>query len=172
VSCHHPLSHAVNEGSAAVWEKFKDRTPAEGSAVDLMARARRQGDSLKTHHMVANSYSIMLGGEGGPDRPWDGVPAWVACVGGEALDSSSCRRPGLDTPSRSLPTRPIAPDDPAPGLDTTSFTLTAMLYFLSTHPEAERAVMAEVDAFGRGRPVQFEDLEANFPFIKVGWLGG
>jgi hypothetical protein len=46
-----------------------------------------------------------------------------------------------------------------------------MLYFLATHPEAEAAVIAEVDAFGRDKPVTFEDLQG-FPFITVGPRGG
>ena len=38
--------------------------PAENSAIDLMVRARAKGEPVSTHHMVANSYSILLAGAG------------------------------------------------------------------------------------------------------------
>jgi hypothetical protein len=47
-----------------MFDRFKDRTPAKGSAIDIMARARAKGEGLKTHHLVSNAFSIILGGEG------------------------------------------------------------------------------------------------------------
>jgi hypothetical protein len=45
-----------------MYDRFKDRMPAQGSAIDLMARARSKGEVLKTHHMVANAFSVILAG--------------------------------------------------------------------------------------------------------------
>jgi hypothetical protein len=41
-----------------------------------------------------------------------------------------------------------------------------MIFFLATHPEAEAAVIAEVDRWGRGRPIGLGDLAA-FPYTNV-----
>jgi hypothetical protein len=59
-----------------------------------------------------------------------------------------------------------------PGHDTTSFTLTAMIFFVATHPEVEAAVIGEVDRWGRDKPISVGDL-AEFPYINVrAWAGG
>jgi hypothetical protein len=106
-----PLPAAVNDNSALVWDKFKDRMPAEGSAIDLMAKARRQGDALKTHHMVANSYSIMLGGEGGGGGSGvgSGGPTAAAAAAAAAPDAAGFRQLPAPAP---LPTLPLTPTHP------------------------------------------------------------
>jgi hypothetical protein len=53
-----------------------------------------------------------------------------------------------------------------PGHDTTSFTLTAMIFFLATHPEVEAAVIGEVDRWGRNKDFDMAD-QAAFPYINV-----
>jgi cytochrome P450 len=57
------------------------------------------------------------------------------------------------------------------GHDTTSFMLASTLYYLATHPAAKARLVAEVDAFGPGRPVEHGDLE-KFPYVEVRSFGG
>jgi cytochrome P450 len=52
------------------------------------------------------------------------------------------------------------------GHDTTSFTMTCALFFLSVHPEAQAKLLAEVDAFGRDRKLTPADVPA-FPYLDV-----
>ncbi|KAI8468880.1 MAG: cytochrome P450 [Monoraphidium minutum] len=52
------------------------------------------------------------------------------------------------------------------GHDTTSFMMASALHFLAADPRAKSALVAEVDAFGRGRPVAHGDLE-RFPYVEA-----
>lgn len=59
-----------------VADLYKTTVPCERSAIDLLVRAKNKdtGASLKTHHIVAQANSILVGGEphavgrGGGDR--------------------------------------------------------------------------------------------------------
>jgi cytochrome P450 len=53
------------------------------------------------------------------------------------------------------------------GHDTTSFMLASALYYVATNEGARAKMVAEVDAFGRGRDLRHEDLES-FPYVEVG----
>jgi hypothetical protein len=68
-----------------MYDQFKDRVPAEGSAIDLMVRARAKGEPVTTHHMVANSYSAILAG-GWRRR------GWAAREAARILDAASAFR--------------------------------------------------------------------------------
>jgi pentalenene oxygenase len=46
-----------------------------------------------------------------------------------------------------------------PGYETTANTLAYCVYNIAAHPEVEARLLAEVDAYGRGRKVQYRDLD-------------
>ena len=54
----------------------------------------------------------------------------------------------------------------AAGNETTSTALTFAVYLLATHPPAEAALLAEVDAWGRGRAPGYADL-GSFPYVDA-----
>ena len=67
------------------------------------------------------------------------------------------------------PARPLTPTPPA-GYETTANTLAYAVWAISAHPRVQARVLAEVDAFGRGRPVGYEHLQAAggpFPYLHA-----
>ncbi|KAG6552997.1 hypothetical protein Mapa_005334 [Marchantia paleacea] len=54
------------------------------------------------------------------------------------------------------------------GSETSSVTLSMLTYLLALHPECERKMLAEIDAFGpRDLPITTEDLETKFPYVDM-----
>lgn len=51
------------------------------------------------------------------------------------------------------------------GSETTSTTLSFALYLISCHPEVERKLLEEIDAFGRDRKPTYDDLD-RFPYVE------
>ena len=53
-----------NEHSRKVAAQYASSVPAEGSAIDLLVRARNKetGEALKAHHIVAQANSILVAG--------------------------------------------------------------------------------------------------------------
>jgi hypothetical protein len=49
--------------------------------------------------------------------------------------------------------------------------MASMIYFLAVNPDCEAAVVAEVDAYGRGRKIEIGDL-GSFPYLHVSGLLG
>jgi cytochrome P450 len=45
------------------------------------------------------------------------------------------------------------------GYETTANTLAYCVYNIAAHPEVEARLLAEVDAYGSGRKVQYRDLD-------------
>jgi hypothetical protein len=49
--------------------------------------------------------------------------------------------------------------------------LTSTLYWVSRTPEVKARVFAEIEAFGRNRPVTHDDMD-KFPYLEVSPGGG
>ena len=71
-----------------MYELYKDAMPCEGSAIDLLVRARNkapgEGPAVKSHHIVSQAHNTLVAGErvgGGADR---GLCSWERGAGSRA----------------------------------------------------------------------------------------
>ena len=53
------------------------------------------------------------------------------------------------------------------GFDTTSSTLAFCVHSIAANPRVQARLLAEVDAFGRGRAITTADLDAAFPYTDA-----
>lgn len=51
------------------------------------------------------------------------------------------------------------------GYETTALSLSYLFYVVARYPDIQRNILKEIDAFGRGKDVKYEDLE-NFKYIE------